>query len=106
MSLVQGKKTPNDSAPYYVKTLSFPRAFVKARLRHRDNYPALASLKGYGIHCQCVPMPHAWDPNEKAAEIGNSNGPKRLQLIREKCLRALSKGGGAVKMRSSKNEEQ
>lgn len=47
----------SDSAPYYVKTLSFPLAFVEGRLCHRDNYPALAVLKGYGIYCHCIPKP-------------------------------------------------
>lgn len=38
-----------------LKTLSFPLAFVEGRLCHRDNYSALAMLKGYGIYCHCVP---------------------------------------------------
>lgn len=50
-------RNQSDSAPYYVKTLSFPLAFVEGRLCHRDNYPALAVLKGYGIYCHCIGKP-------------------------------------------------
>lgn len=66
-----------------LKPCHFYWLFVEGRLYHRDNYPALAVLKGYGIYCHCILKPDVSLCNEKTAKWFGLilRKPERLQLI-------------------------